>query len=397
MQWLRKNIDWSRPPIYVFLIGLGMFLYSGWPAFHADATAYLHTTLTVNDPTITAVKVCGAAFTERPQDGGALQADTSCLDRAGSYPAVAARRGGQDVSIHVQILPRGRTAMLAGGGVLLIMLAAPGVLFGATNVKVQGTGEPVKGWAYLLTEPQGLSLSRFQLVVWFVPAFVIFAILSWPVHQFPTLTDTMWQLLGLSGATAALGIASTPSTTDKGTPPAGAGPSDNPTGAPAPKPAIDVGLARTELDALQQALGQFSMALQESSAALQLGVQPAAPAPARQLELVRTQWDTFVQRLNGMVGQATAKATAMKAALDTASDVVYVARPEARDLVEDFSGFGDVSRYQYLLLCLGSALTFFVSFLQSWEIPTLPSQLVGLMAGSQATYLVVKGIKNLQK
>lgn len=392
-------IETNKPAFFAFLIGLGMFLYSGWPAFRADGTAYANTALTVTDPTLQSVTLCNQTFT-RPTDGSALQADTTCL-KAGDY-AVQATRGSQaePVTIHVKILARGLWGGLAGGGVLLMILAAPGILFRSTNVKVQGTNQPIRGWAYLLTEPDGLSLSRFQLVVWFVPALVIFGILSWPVHQFPTVTDTLWQLLGLSSATAALGIAATPRSdsaddTDKTAAPSGSGGSGQV--APA-KPRIDIVLAQSELDALQQALGRVSAALQPMSGIIGGELPPATDpqALAAYLATAQTNFASLQKQLSEGVNQAAARAVEMKAVLAAPSDMVYVARPQPRDLVEDFQGFGDVSRYQYLLLCLGGALTFLVSFLQTWQIPNLPSQMLALVAGSQATYLVVKGIKTMQ-
>jgi hypothetical protein len=66
---------------------------------------------------------------------------------------------------------------------------------------------------------------------------------------------------------------------------------------------------------------------------------------------------------------------------------------DARDLVTDWQGSGDISRYQYLLLSLVGATIFTIAFLRTVRIPTIPEQFLYLIAASQATYLGTKAVK----
>jgi hypothetical protein len=66
---------------------------------------------------------------------------------------------------------------------------------------------------------------------------------------------------------------------------------------------------------------------------------------------------------------------------------------DPRDLVSDWQGGGDVSRYQYLLLSLVGATIFTIAFLRTVRIPAIPEQFLYLIAASQATYLGTKAVK----
>jgi hypothetical protein len=66
---------------------------------------------------------------------------------------------------------------------------------------------------------------------------------------------------------------------------------------------------------------------------------------------------------------------------------------DARDLVTDWQGSGDISRYQYLLLSLVGATIFTIAFLRTVRIPVIPEQFLYLLAASQATYLGTKAVK----
>jgi hypothetical protein len=67
--------------------------------------------------------------------------------------------------------------------------------------------------------------------------------------------------------------------------------------------------------------------------------------------------------------------------------------PSPKQLVSDWQGNGDMSRYQYLLLTLLGATIFTISFLKEFKIPTIPQQFLYLIAASQATYLGTKAVK----
>ena len=66
-------------------------------------------------------------------------------------------------------------------------------------------------WSSLLAEGAGgYSLARVQLIVWFLPAAVLYGALSFCTHGFVALDSQLAILLGLSGATSMLGAAASP-------------------------------------------------------------------------------------------------------------------------------------------------------------------------------------------
>lgn len=67
--------------------------------------------------------------------------------------------------------------------------------------------------------------------------------------------------------------------------------------------------------------------------------------------------------------------------------------PDLGDLVTDWNAHGDLSRYQYLLLSIVGAVVMVAAFWRGLEFPSIPSQLLYLIAGSQGTYLATKAIK----
>ena len=67
--------------------------------------------------------------------------------------------------------------------------------------------------------------------------------------------------------------------------------------------------------------------------------------------------------------------------------------PTLSDLVTDWKGHGDVSRYQNLLLSAFGAIVLVVSFLSKLEFPEIPTQFLYLVATSQGTYLATKAVK----
>jgi hypothetical protein len=211
------------------------------------------------------------------------------------------------------------TAYLAGLGVLCWFVGLPYALL-RTEYLHDRTGKPVGAWYFLLLEPSGgLSLSRVQLLIWFLPAIAIYAGVSLPLHRFAPMDTTLAVLLGLSGATTLLSSAVSPPTT-----------------------ATTTGAA--------------------TKAALLAEAMPPPPF-----------YRVAATRLFGAT-----------------SDIPNL---DPRDLVSDWQGGGDVSRYQYLLLSLVGATIFTIAFLRTVRIPAIPEQFLYLIAASQATYLGTKAVK----
>jgi hypothetical protein len=76
------------------------------------------------------------------------------------------------------------------------------------------------------------------------------------------------------------------------------------------------------------------------------------------------------------------------------AETIIVWAPSTADLFEDVNGFGDISRYQSLVMCTATAVTFFVSFFDTWSVPDLPPQVLQLLGTSLAVYLGVKGFSS---
>jgi hypothetical protein len=92
---------------------------------------------------------------------------------------------------------------LAGAALLLLIIAIllPYALRGGRGA-----------WYALLSEAAGgYSLSRVQLLIWFLPAAVLYGALSLTLHRFVDVGPQLVVLLGLSGATTLLGTAASPS------------------------------------------------------------------------------------------------------------------------------------------------------------------------------------------
>lgn len=124
-------------------------------------------------------------------------------------------------------------AWWAIAGAFLVLLGLPFIPCGLGGEK-DAEGNPVSPWYELMSEyAGGYSLSRIQLLIWFVPALLIFAALSIPLHQFAPVNTSMAILLGLSGATTLLGTAANPVSTGGA---GGNAPVTDPASAPAHKP-----------------------------------------------------------------------------------------------------------------------------------------------------------------
>lgn len=102
--------------------------------------------------------------------------------------------------------------------------------------------------------------------------------------------------------------------------------------------------------------------------------------------------DTQLQILLGLSGATTFISTAA-----SPPDAERTSgAPSLSDMVTDWNGHGDVSRFQYLLLSLFGAVVVVVSFLQKLELPQIPTELLWLVGGSQATYVATKAVKQAQ-
>lgn len=67
--------------------------------------------------------------------------------------------------------------------------------------------------------------------------------------------------------------------------------------------------------------------------------------------------------------------------------------PDPADLVSDWRGNGDVTRYQYLLLSLVGAILLLLTVARELTLPSIPEQFLYLLAISQGTYVAAKGVK----
>ncbi len=67
--------------------------------------------------------------------------------------------------------------------------------------------------------------------------------------------------------------------------------------------------------------------------------------------------------------------------------------PDPADLVSDWRGNGDVTRYQYLLLSLVGAILLLLTVARELTLPSIPEQFLYLLAISQGTYVATKGVK----
>jgi hypothetical protein len=101
---------------------------------------------------------------------------------------------------------------------------------------------------------------------------------------------------------------------------------------------------------------------------------------------------TQLSLLLGLSGATTVLGTASSPAAAASSG--ERAAPDLRDVVSDWNSQGDVSRYQYLMLSIVGAIVMVAAFWRRLEMPTVPSQFLYLVAGSQGTYLATKAIKS---
>lgn len=344
----------------LLLLGLGLLAYAFVPGYGPQYTAFAETRIVlVDDRTeqpVTDVhyfKIGGTDpiplhFDQAPDDA-TITVDLNRVTAVKPfYKLEVTRKDGSVQAYDLQVLEK-RIGLLAALGALLAILSAPVVMLQSTPLvtRVDGKPVPVTGWTYLLLEQgTGLSLARLQLLLLFVPAATVYFALAVPLHEFPPMPDSVWQLLGIGGATAALSSLITPGGNSKST----TTPPTDGTAQPAPA---------------------------QPSPSLQATAETAAAA--------MTAPDTIQVVYTAPVTPAARPET------------VEVPPPRLTDLFEEVNGYGDFSRYQSLVMCAVTAAVFFVSFFDTWTVPAIPSQVLQLLGTSLAVYLGVKGIRLVKK
>lgn len=121
---------------------------------------------------------------------------------------------------HVVELQRDAGAVLVTLGVVPIWVTFPAcfallvLVFAGPFVLRAIVGRADMTWAYLLSEPNGgYSLAKMQLAVWWIPAIVIVGGVFAVKLESTVVPSTFAVLLGLAGATTALGAATSPNST----------------------------------------------------------------------------------------------------------------------------------------------------------------------------------------
>ena len=352
----------NRIATLLLLLGLALLGYAFVPGYGPQYTAFEETRIVLADELpdqpVTDVHYfkMGSAdpialrFQQAP-DEATITVDLARVAAVKPfYKLEVTRKDGSVRAYDLQVLEK-RIGLLAAVGALLTILSAPVVMIQTSPLQTRvGKSKklvPVTGWTYLLLEQgTGLSLARLQLLLLFVPAATVYFALAVPLHEFPYMPDSVWQLLGIGGATAALSSLITPGGSSKSntTPPTD--------GTAQPAPA-------------------------QSSPSLQATAEAAAAA--------MTAPDT-VQVVY----------TAPAAPADR-PETIEVPPPRLTDLFEEVNGYGDFSRYQSLVMCAVTSAVFFVSFFDTWTVPAVPSQVLQLLGTSLAVYLGVKGIRLVKK
>jgi hypothetical protein len=115
------------------------------------------------------------------------------------------------------------------------------------------------------------------------------------------------------------------------------------------------------------------------------------------LSLLRKEFvpfDETVALLLGLSGATTLLGTATSPNQEVARRAASsVARPRLRDLLRDWNGSADLSRYQYLVLTLIGSAVLARSMFHDLQVPQIPQGLLLTLGASQATYLGTKAAK----
>lgn len=357
----------NRIATLLLLLGLALLAYAFVPGYGPQYTAFEDTSIVLDDeqPDLPVTDVhyfksndtstsIPLRFQQTP-DEGTITVDLNRVNAATLFYRLEVTRKDNSVRAYdLQVLSI-RIGLLAALGALLTILSAPVVMIQSSplTTRVKGQPVPVTGWTYLLLEPgTGLSLARVQLLLLFVPAATAYFALAVPLHIFPPMPDSVWQLLGIGGATAALSTLITPSGSGSGNAPQ---PGDG-TAQPAPtQPVSPAQVASTVAGA-----AEVAATLTTAPDSVQVVYTAPAAPPAR-------------------------------------PETVEVPAPKLTDLFEEVNGYGDLSRYQSLVMCGVTAAVFFVSFFDTWTVPEVPSQVLQLLGTSLAVYLGMKGVRLVKK
>lgn len=268
-----------------------------------------------------------------------------------------------------QTLPELYKAYLGAIGAVFVMIGLPPVLFQTNDLLDVRGHRSVTSWYFLLSEPGGgYSLSRFQFLIWFLPAYAIWVGVSVKTGTLYRIDDQsqLLTLLGLAGGTTVLGALISPQPSTKETP----APSTPPPGVPKPTP--------------EELLVQIKQA-----AAGQDGQEPSAT-----LDAINQRLADLANQIAGskVAGSAMPREQGAPAGGHDSQFPV----PNLRNLVEDWDGHGDVTRYQYLLLSTLIAVGMVAGFWRTGSVPTIPDNLWQFVAASSGSYLGTKMIKRVR-
>lgn len=237
--------------------------------------------------------------------------------------------------------------------VLLLMVARPD----PPEDKELGA-ERTKGLLTVLWEERGgLSLARFQLLIWFAVAIFVLAALSIPLLELPPLSGPLAVLFALSGLTMALGVASSPDEkqTDE----------------------------RNETDGKKAEAGK-EKEKQASKSKSEGTAEKDSKAMTVHLKMESEESPTHAHYELDLSARPDK---------EHGTGPNKDPSPSARQLVEDWGGQLDMSRVQQLVVVLVGAASLFLAFVTTMRVPVIPEGLLGLLGGSQAAYLATKGVK----
>lgn len=94
-----------------------------------------------------------------------------------------------------------------------------------------------------------------------------------------------------------------------------------------------------------------------------------------------------------LLGLSGATTTLGAASNPRGSDTEPETPPRLADLVQDWDGRPDLSRYQYLFLSTIASLVIVAAFFQNLQFPAIPTPILYLVAASQGTYVATKAVK----
>lgn len=271
--------------------------------------------------------------------------------------------GAKEEVLQVLVIPRLAGFLAALGGVLLLY-SLPLLLSGDSAF-----------WKSMITEGEGgYSLSKMQLLIWFFPTAAILFGLSAPQLQL-TFNASMMVLLGMSGATTALGAAASPSKEELQR-----------------RKAKNAALAKGDPEVRALWTETIQPAFQTIIPSIKRKIQELRPA----LGTNTSELDSAVEGLETLSERVASVAGSENAAPGSDAPKEQADEPSLKDVVTDWQEQGDMTRYQYFLLALLGAVVVLASFAATLQVPILPSEFLGLLGLSQLAYVGTKGIKEFK-